>query len=61
MMLLSRAKNGARGNAATKMVTNPYCRTKREKKKKKEKKIKQTLTIRHVHNNISTCTYMYVR
>ncbi|KAH3736773.1 hypothetical protein DPMN_043346 [Dreissena polymorpha] len=29
MMLLSRAKNGARGKAATNMVTNPYWITRR--------------------------------
>ncbi len=27
MMLLSSAHSGARGNAATKIVTNPYCTT----------------------------------
>jgi hypothetical protein len=27
-MLFSRAKNGASGKAETKIVTNPYCKTK---------------------------------
>lgn len=30
-MLLIKAKKGARGNADTKIVTNPYCKTETEK------------------------------
>lgn len=30
-ILFNSAKNGARGNAATKIVTNPYCNTEKDK------------------------------
>lgn len=38
-MLFHKAKNGAKGNAATNIVTKPYCRTKIKMKEHKKARI----------------------